>query len=176
MEKYLEIQAKILKPSAEAYTAEDIEKNKKVFFYVKAIKAQGKLDALPAGASLPSAKSTSTKLNELDFVKKLTGFGTEVSRNNKTNSNTSTASTLARKVLGNKVNANTQAFAAIQYLSATTNVPEAKAALKHEAFKAIPIEAFIAASAEVIDIMQETNLSDSEVKQFVSILLAKLKH
>ena len=175
MEKYLNIQSKILKPSASEYTEEDIEKNKKVFFYHKAIKEHGTLDALPAGASLHSAKSSGTKMNSLDFASTLAGASNKSTSSTTDSGNSaSTASSLARKITSGNGNTSAQAFAAIQYLSATTDIPEVKAALKYEAFKAIPMEAFIVASANVTKIMKEADLPDAEVKSFISLLLGRL--
>lgn len=172
IEKYLIIQSNILRPDASVYTAEDLEKNKKVFFYIKAIKKQGKINAIPAGTALPSAKSSGTKMNNLAFATALSGSSIE---RNSLNNKAGIANTLARKIISSKGNRNAQAFAAIQYLSTTTEVPEAKAALKHEAFKSVPIEAFIAASTSVNNIMREADLPDSEVKLFVSLLLGRLE-
>lgn len=173
IEKYLELQSQILKPSANAYTAEDIEKNKKVFFYIKEVKAQGNVSALPAGAVLPSAKQASTKMNSLALAKALAGVAKEDigTNNNKGNiGSTGATAALAKKLSSNPAHA----FAAIQYLNAITDIPEAAKALKHEAFKSIPITDLISASAAVAKAMKNTELSDAEAKQFIETLLNRL--
>ena len=172
IEKYLSIQSEILKPSASEYTVEDIEKNKKVFFYIKTIKEQGKLVTLPTGVQLPSADDDNTRMNSLDFATLLSGI-----RSNRSNVDAG-ADEVAngyRTLAGKIGNHRERAFAAIQYLSTTTDVPEAKTALKHEAFRAIPMEAFIAASADVTKIMKEADLPDIEIKPFISLLLGSLE-
>ena len=114
-------------------------------------------------------------MNSLDFADALAGGNRKSAGSTGSNSNSSAASTLARKITGSNGNNNAQALAAIQYLSATTEVPEARAALKHGAFKSVPIEAFIAASTGVNKIMKEADLPDSEVKAFISSLLRKIE-
>lgn len=171
--KYLNIQSNILKPTASKYTAEDIEKNKKVFFFVKAIKERGELSAVPEGAKLPSAKNSSTKLNTLDFAQSLLdNWGSSVRNTNKADGQkTSATSGLARKLSKN----NAQAFVAVQYLNATTNAPEANAALKHAAFKNITVEALVNVSTAVNKVMREADIQDGEVKSFIAVLLDGLE-
>lgn len=181
MIEYLSIQKSILNPSAATYTSADQYRNKKAFFYISsvteldAVKRIKEIKALPPSTKLPEADKPSTKLNELDIARSLASYRSDVDTAANTNKNSKTGGTGA-SALVNKLGENTvQAFAAIQYINATTDLPEAKAALKHEAFKNIPISAFIAASTEVKKVMKEAALDAAEAKTFITLLLNRLE-
>ena len=80
-------------------------------------------------------------------------------------------STLANK-LGQSA---ATSLAAMQYLSVATDIPEATAALQHDAFKTVSIESLIAISPKVTTLMKEASLSDGEAKTFISTVLNKLE-
>ena len=177
MLEYLKIQKTVLDPSASTYTKADQERNKRIFFYIKTIKELDpekrakEIKALPLTTAFTPANQAGTKLNSMEVVNKLSGTRTDAPSTNGASGKATSASALAKKVGNN----NAQALAAIQYLSATTEVPEAKAALKHMAFKNVSMEAFIEVSAAVTKTMKEADLPDTEVKSFIALLLGRLE-
>ena len=136
-------------------------------------KLKAAIENLPAGTKLPSADDTSTELNDLKLVTVLAGktknnAGADVEESDST---AVRINTLAKKI----GNSTSQALAAIQYLSATTDVPEATKALKHEAFKNVSIGDLMSAYAGVTKVMKDTDLSNAEVKSFIALLLDRAK-
>jgi hypothetical protein len=176
MLKYLGLQANILKPSTPTYEAVNIEKNKKVFFFIKKIKEQDNIKAVAIGTKLPSAKSANTKLNSIDFANKLAGTD---SRSSKTttaaNNSSSKPGFVAKKIINTKNNKKAYAFAAVQYVSATTDIPEAKKALSHTAFRELALSEVVAVSGAVNKFMKEAALNEAEAGAFISILISSLE-
>jgi hypothetical protein len=176
--EYLTIQKSILSPSAATYTKADQDRNKKTFFYLPNIKELDpekrakEILSLQSSIALPAADEVSTKLNSLEVIHSLRGTNNS---NNVANKNTdkgsSKSSTLARKVGDTPASI----LAAIQYISATSNMPEAVKALKHEAFKKVSMDALITVSASVNKIMKEAELPNTEIKTFIALLLGRLE-
>ena len=131
---------------------------------------------MPANSELPAADKTGTTLNSLKLANFLAGKTGTTDNSKKsgdaeyTESNSGTVTALANKLGKNSA----QAFVALQYLSATTNLPEAAKELKNEAFKNISIEALTGVSAGVMKVMKEAKLSEDEAKSFVVSLLRSL--
>lgn len=195
--EYLTVQKAILKPSASTYTEEDQERNKKVFFKISGIKEledinepnakvrykkiSSILDKLDANAQLPSATENTTKLNELSLAKALAynsanNFDDADDDAEDDNDNSVAADSTDIEALARKIGSNSaRAFAAVQYLSATTSTPVASKALAHDMFKSVTIDAVVKATAEVVKVMKEAKLSDKEVKRFITLLLSKIK-
>ena len=195
--KYLTIQKAVLSPTATVYTRADQNKNKKVFFELSGIsnintimkkypaesaerykKLKAAIDAIPVSARLPSARATSTKLNDLKLINVLISKTTDIEAAIKGSNDevyAGSASELARALTSGAGNTNAQIFAAIQYLSNTTDIIEAKEALANNTFKTISMADFITVSARVTKIMKAANLPKSEVRTLIALLLSKLK-
>lgn len=174
---YLAAQKSILSPSASTYTKADQDRNKKIFFYLPDIKELDsekrakEILSLQSGIVLPYADEVSTKLNSLEVIHNLRGINSSSDVANKnTNKGSNKSGILARKVGDTPASI----LAAIQYISATSSIPEAIKALKHEAFKKVPMDALITASASVNKIMKEAELPDNEIKTFIALLLGRL--
>ena len=175
--EYITLQKNILSPSASTYTKAYQDRNKKTFFYIPGIKELDpekrakEIAALPASTVLPDADDVSTKLNSLEVIRNIRGTRNSNNVVDKNNGKSSTkSSALAREVGSTPASI----LAAIQYISATSNTPEAIKALKHDAFNKVSMDALIAASAGVNKIMKEAELPDSEVKTFIALLLGRL--
>ena len=193
--KYLTLQKGILSPSASTYTKADQDRNKKTFFSLVGIRAldviskrypeesleryeklKAAIEELPSNTKLPSAEEPATKLNDLVLASVLAGkTSNQADDDEASNEQYGSAGDVVRKIINGKGNTNARALAAIQYLSATTDIPEAKVVLKHEAFKTVSMEDFIAASAIVTKIMKEAKLPANEVKSFIALILNKLE-
>jgi hypothetical protein len=179
METYLEAQKKILRVSASEYTKEAQDLNKKVFFYIANIaemdieKRKVAIAQLPVNATLPEASDPSTTLNSIDLINKLAGIDNTRNKTADTNKNsislTGNTATVAQK-LSNRANT-AHAFAAIQYLSITTNTPEADKALQHQRFSGLTTEQIAAATTQITPIMKKLQLQADEVKPFIDTIL-----
>ena len=175
--KYLTLQKGILSPSASTYTKADQDRNKKTFFNLVGIRALEVISKrYPEESSERYEKEPATKLNDLVLASVLAGkTSNKADDDEASNEQYSSVGDVVIKIINGKGNNNARALAAIQYLSATTDIPEAKAVLKHEAFKTVSMEDFIAASAIVTKIMKEAKLPTNEVKSFIALILNKLE-
>jgi hypothetical protein len=173
--KYLSIQKNILSPSAETYTKADQDKNKKVFFNIPAIteldskKRKIAITNLSADVALPAGTDADTTLNNINLASELYGIRTSNQPISNEQSKSSVA-TLANKISKNKA----QAFVALQYLTMRGS-SDAKEALSNSVFNSISVEALVTASKDAAKLIEEADLDNAETKQFVSLLISKLK-
>jgi hypothetical protein len=194
MLKYIELQAKILKPQGEAYSAEDMAVNIKTFFYLDEIKEQdpkerkAAIENLSDDITLPNAKSSNTTLNTLAFAKAMLSDSNidededeenseEVEAEAGEVSNNTSVSSFIKKLYsaGNAKTAKARFFAALQYLSMYTGNAYASKALSHDIFNGITIPEVISASNAVSSIMKNNKLADSEIKDFVTKVIDEAK-
>ncbi len=184
MEEYLKIQKSFLSPSASQYSAADLIKNKIAFFYIADIKELNitkrveiinnlyKENKLTAD-KIPSALGSKTTLNSLALVEEFKAKLGIVSANDKNKK-----VPMGAKAMNNLVSKLTQpseCFAVIQHLSITTDVAEAKNALKHEKFKGLTGEQLAQATAAVAPLLSKGALPDEEAKALVALVLGKLE-
>lgn len=193
MLEFIKLQAKVLLPNGEAYSADDITKNKKTFFYLNTIKTQDNnerkaaIEKLSSDASLPSAKSSSTVLNKITFAKILCGYNisTDDSEEDENSSNNTKTKTdkqpIKVKVLiktlsvGNPKTKKARFFAALQYINMHTGSSYAGTALSNAVFSDIAIPEVIEASKTVAKIMKDNELAADEVHDFTDAALDILK-
>lgn len=178
IEEYLKLQSKMLNVSASTYTVDDQVKNKKVFFYIPSIKELNAekrataIAALDSSVKLPSAKSSTTKLNSLELALTISGKKLEDPGNNKTqiksNEQTSIASKLTKA---------SEVFAAIQYLSVNTASRRALAALNDAKFKELSANDILTATAKLAsqNIIPKGAISGNDADDLVDILLKRLQ-
>jgi hypothetical protein len=177
MEKYLIVQKSILNPSADAYTATDQRNNKLVFFYLEDVnepdleKRKVAIKNLPEDVELPNATDTNTILNNIELVNKLSGSssGSRVKADIKPEKQKSGIAELS-----NSITNAAEAFAVLQQLSITTDVPEVVAAMQHDSFKSLGVSDIIKATANIKPKIKRTRLSDDEVKSFIKLVLSRL--
>ena len=188
IEKYLISQKDILKPSARTYTEADTVKNKLVFFDAYKTNAldiekraenvkdlynlykDGKLQR----NRLPSALNSNTTLKSLNLSAKIKNkiLGTSDEGDSK-NSN-AYMSTKAAEAVASQLKTPAECFAAIQHFSITTDVVEAKQALKHEKFRNLGGESIAQATAKVSPYLKKGTLPDKEVKALIAAIIDKL--
>jgi hypothetical protein len=178
MIKYLNMQKNVLSPTASVYTKADQEKNKKTFFYIKAIKEQdinqrrAAIAKLPTGTSLPIAYNASTTLNSMAFITAFIGIqkGSAAGNNTKQTSTSRSAANIAGKIKSKE-----QAFAAIQYLGAITGASEALKALQHSVFNDVSAGELAKATAQIVPFMKKAQLPEEETKSFINRVLDGLE-
>lgn len=179
--KYFIAQAKVLKPDASTYEPAELLTNRKLFFYINLAGIEetdiaGRIAAIDALAAdkVPSAKTSSTRLNRLSFINNRLGIAnntvTETSK--ATNENTADVEALINKIQADKSVAN--AFVAIQCIEATIGLDEAKNALKHNKFKDLNMSQVLQAITTITPIMRKQKLSRKEASTFVRGILHKL--
>lgn len=176
MEMYLVLQHSNLGPDnyiGGKYSLNVQNKNKKIFFYIKAIKEQNiekrKKEISAFTGNLPSAKQASTVLNHIDFARAVSGID-YLNRNTAKNSRNSNKSING---LMSKIATPEQFFAAIQYLSIETGSTEARQALNNSKFKGLRADTLVMATNYIAQIMPN-KLSNDEANALLSSLLDKL--
>lgn len=197
MSKYIKLQAKVLPPQGEEYSAEDMTRNIKTFFYLDAVKEQdGKerktaIENLSDDIALPNAKSSSTTLNKLAFTQIMLGKAvddeedeeagepvTEVGdkSDTKTGKQPIKVKALVKKLrAGEQKTVKTRFFAALQYINMHTGNSYVYNALKNDIFKDITISDVISASKAVAGIMKNNELAADEARDFADTVIAMLK-
>ena len=189
IEKYLIAQKDILNPSAHTYTVDDVVKNKLVFFNVSKVREidveerakkikdlyslyeDGKLQS----GRLPSATNPDTTLNSLSLSAQIKNeiLGTYGSGNSKNSS--AYMSTKAASAVASQLKSPAECFAIIQHFSLTTDVVEAKQALKHEKFRNLSGERIAQATEKVSSYLNKGTLPDKEVKALIAAIIDKLE-
>lgn len=186
IEEYLKIQKDILNPSSQ-YTYNDKLKNIFTFLYIPTAKELDieklayKISAMYKEKDfdikqLPKVSNKNITLNSLDLAHKIKDKLGIKPKNN--NGNTSHMSADAMNKLVNKLSEKgtlAQFFTVIQHLSVTTNIAEAKQALKHEKFHNLTAEQIAKATAEVAPLLNKGKLPEAEAKTLVSVILGKLE-
>lgn len=197
MFKYIEQQAKVLRPNGEEYSAEDTARNKKAFFFIETVGEQDvkerktAIEKLSDDGTLPSAKSSNTTLNNLAFVKIMLKSGDasddteEGYETQDSDSATETKSETGKqpikvKVLikelgtGNPKTKKARFFAALQYINIHTGNSSAGNALSNRIFSDITLSDVIDASKSVARIMKNNELAANEVRNFAEAAIDAL--
>lgn len=187
---YIKQQAKVLPPRGGEYSAEDMARNIKTFFYLEDIQEQGAkerkeaIDNLANDITLPNAKSSSTRLNQLTFAKLMIN-GESVNDDTDDDGDTkvsnasdnpdegsrltSVDSFITKLVSGSdRKTAKARLFAALQYISMNTGNGYASSALGHDIFKDVAITEIISASKAIAGVMKSNKLANDEVKDFIT--------
>lgn len=196
MLKYIELQAKVLLPRGEEYSAEDTARNVKTFFYLDEVQEQdvkerkAAIEKLTDDGTLPKAKSGSTVLNKLAFTKVMLGGGSskeETEENEDTNNNDSeTDDTSSRQPIqvsalikalsaGDQKTRKARFFASLQYINMHTGNRYAGNALDNKVFSDISISDVARASKAVADTMKSNKLADDDIGDFVKAATDLLK-
>lgn len=177
MEMYLVLQHANLGPNnyiGGKYNTSIQNKNKKIFFYIKAIKEQNiekrKKAISNFSGGLPSAKQTDTVLNHIDLARAVSG----INHINRNVANHSINASKSINGLTGKITNTEQLFAALQYLSIVTGDIEANRALKHSRFSNLRTEEIVPATSYIAQIMSKNTLSNDEASGLLSTLLDKL--
>jgi hypothetical protein len=177
MEELLKIQKMNLASNKYPYSAKTQDDNKRIFFYIKSIKEQDisrrKKDVVNFSGVLPAATQAATALNSLEFCRSITGWSdtddTEASTNKSTSKGAKSSAALVKKL-----ETPAQVFAALQYLSMATEIPEAKKALQHGKFKSLRAEDLVAATNYVAKLVPESVPSAEETKTLITAMLSRL--
>ena len=186
IEAYLELQSNILKPSANEYGEDVQNNNKKIFFYLNNIKDTDTAKRAAAiknlnSDALPSAMSTDLKLNTYklaaSYAQEILGFkinkeaSTETQKTNKARTHLNGNK---QKSFANKLNSTEDIFAALQFLSMTTNNKDAKKALFNPRFTRLSTDKISAATNEVAAVLPK-DLASSDASDLTKVLLDKLE-
>lgn len=173
MVDYFKLQKQILSPSAKGYSAEKLVQNKKIFIEIKAIdekepaKRAKKLKEYD-DSKVPNMTDTVT-LNDIKMANALaSAWGVAVEDN---------AAHLTTKGMQNivdKLDKVSEIFAAIQFLSMTTESPKAISALSNEKFGGISSAQLRAATIKVRPLMPKGRLKADTADALVSMLMSKL--
>jgi hypothetical protein len=174
MEELLKIQKMNLASNKYPYSAKTQDDNKRIFFYIKSIKEQDisrrKKDVVNFSGVLPAATQAATVLNNIEFCRSITGWSdTEASTNKSTRKVAKSSTALVKKL-----ETPAQVFAALQYLSMATEIPEAKKALQHDKFKRLRAEDLVAATNYVAKLVPESVPSAEETKTLITAMLSRL--
>jgi hypothetical protein len=185
IDKYINAQARILKPSAEVYTVDDLAKNKRAFFNIKTIKELNiskrvaKVQKIPAD-KLPSAKSVSTTLNSTAFVSKFSS-GAASTDNNDDDDNTEEAAVTSKQTASiNTIVRELQkspaaAFATIQYLGITNKLPEAQHALDQAIFSQLTSKEIAVATTKVSSLLAKLKLSEKDARALLTTIMSYMQ-
>lgn len=178
IEKYLVLQKSVLPTAVNVYTPEDRLNNKKVFFQIPQIKEQDEtkrvaaVKAWPEGKKVPSAKSADTLMNSYNVAKAL---GSSISKFNTSVEQEDADNNEKKANLVAELKTPAEVFAAIQYLSMSTNSKEAKAALSYNAFSKLTFDEIRQATSKIIDKLPKGTLTSNEVTALIKALLSKLE-
>ena len=183
IEQYLEQQTKILNPKASRYEPSELALNRGIFFYVdiKGIKETDIDGRIKAIKNMPvdNLPSNTAKLNTNSFINKF------IKSNNIAVINSPERDGLVDdepgipsiKTLIRSIKPRQQpalAFAALQFISLTTGLAEAKQALKHKAFTELRIEQITQATNAVSNILGKYKLQKSDAKALVTAIIDQL--
>lgn len=190
--EYLEVQKNILGPTAKQYTQATLSKNKKAFFYIEKIdgipnKINRELStelniekraALLKGINvevkkLPDAWRTNTALNSLKLAKKVAGASITLDDTELDKSSHSRTENISKLV--KELHSPADFFAALQYISLTTKVPEADEALKNAKLQNIDSERIAQATTTIKSIVSKSRISETEAKALVAVILGKME-
>lgn len=182
MQEYLQLQKLNLSTSVSKYTAEDQDKNRRIFLHFpknteKNLEAKAKKQLEMPYTKLPSMKAASSTLNDLSLVKTI--LGTRGSTNKLDKEETSdkvkkvTGSKAINAIAGKKLNIE-QTAAVLQYLGASTGSVKALKALSHKAFKGLSMDSLVKATNQISSLVSKINLTENEADELVSILINNL--
>ena len=184
MEEYLKLQSEgPIKPKSSVYTLEDQTNNKKIFLKVAKNTAADMDDRVKDQLSLnikfPSMKSSNAVLNSYDFAEALkTAVNLKSGKSDSHGTIRTHKKSMGSEALGAFASkfmddpAKTLAF--LQYISITTGNERATKALSLEALKNVSMEELRKATVQIAEFMPKTDLSLTDAKNVVDILIGHL--
>lgn len=181
IEKYLELQSKILRYNADSYEPEDQENNLKVFINIPKIKEQNpekRAKAIQsAGDSLTliTATSTNAKLNPLNIAVSIRPVLTKSSTVEDDNAVAVSDKELASIV--EKLNTPAQMFAALLALSLNTNNADITNLLSNKSFAGLAASDIAKGTQWLTTnkVLQSAKLTDKTLGSFAELLTKKLR-
>lgn len=180
IKEYLQLQAQILRPSSgdHKYKKVDLDRNRKIFFkadWIDEVDPRHYVDKLEqaeqAGkVAIDELTAYATELNSLGLAKALKSLikGSGMVRNQ---TDLVHLKTDGQKNLVAKLNTPTRKFAAVQYLSMTTDSTKARAALTDNNFGPIDMEKLPQATKEITVFMPNGRLATKDADAIVDQLL-----
>jgi hypothetical protein len=172
MEEYLQLQSRILQPSANSYSVEKQNQNKKIFFYISNI-TESDIAKRAIEINKPETMAVDSgeeaTLNSLDLAKQIIG-------NHQID--TVTLNTAEQDKIVSKLNSVPEIFATILSLSLSTDSKKAKEALANEMFSNLSgadvVKAVMKLASE--GTIPKGQLTKSDTDLLIPKLLARLKN